>query len=771
MDIITITAPEIAQTRKKKRNHNNTNSNNKKNNNKLLYIPSKKERSYIYHQSALAIAKKESLALPSHGGRPWKCIVTIYDHQDGLGIASSLRGEIMDSNNKFHCSKDKPLQEKMKGYTQRHKKKYLPLFRWFRGSLELACLPHFLDEIDVLDVNHGMLKSVKDYYDDEAVDDDEKFTDLTSRQITIASTVAWESDDYALPFIDRKWVSPNHEIMKSRKKVLEHCQLLNHRDRIIDKVLHGIGYRGGTMKPLKPTKKHALDAGYMRFLRDGLWVIGQEEEWIQYRIDDIYEEEKQEDENCTHNDNVHEDEAAHVTKLDQTPVFTPQDVLSNVDNNHDSCIVMIEDNIPPLASLPKQKSKLDSCVTMIEDDTSLNLAPPKDESGSSHETEKDNESKFTIVEDNGPPNLSPLLKQESNIRHDIEKGNDVCVTIIEDKTQPNPDISSNGGSTAKLCNGSLKKFQMTNQDVDSNEEEKKTEDYTTNCNKIVDTNETTCTLIAANDATNNNNNGKQKAEKDATSKLVCIRKKEYQFVPSQHWRLTSYQIDLCLNAIMDFYEKVTYTIKARALHAELADGFDVFRERGKGRFDMQIPAFDNEEFHFLTDLNKASWMPVVKKILGDDATIVHKGAFLSLPDSSTQIYHQDGPHLTTKYQRPCHAINVFIPLVDLMMKNGPTEFCVGTHILGFDYYSKEMLDTPLVTAGCPVIFDYRLGHRGLGNSSQHLRPILYLTYTSAAKEFRDSVNFSKKRYRKLGDLIEKPMSRQERALKRAREMV
>ena len=152
-------------------------------------------------------------------------------------------------------------------------------------------------------------------------------------------------------------------------------------------------------------------------------------------------------------------------------------------------------------------------------------------------------------------------------------------------------------------------------------------------------------------------------------------------------------------------------------------------------------------------------------------TIVHKGAFLSLPDSSTQIYHQDGPHLTTKYQRPCHAINVFIPLVDLMMKNGPTEFCVGTHILGFDYYSKEMLDTPLVTAGCPVIFDYRLGHRGLGNSSQHLRPILYLTYTSAAKEFRDSVNFSKKRYRKLGDLIEKPMSRQERALKRAREMV
>ena len=134
-----------------------------------------------------------------------------------------------------------------------------------------------------------------------------------------------------------------------------------------------------------------------------------------------------------------------------------------------------------------------------------------------------------------------------------------------------------------------------------------------------------------------------------------------------------------------------------------------------------------------------------------------------------QIYHQDGVHLNKKFQKPCHAINVFIPLVDLHIKNGPTEFCIGTHYLNYEEYNKNLIDTPIPGAGTPVIFDYRLGHRGLGNHSDEPRPIVYLTYTRASKEFRDAVNFSAKRFRKLGDLIERPMSREERARKRKKE--
>jgi ectoine hydroxylase-related dioxygenase (phytanoyl-CoA dioxygenase family) len=164
-------------------------------------------------------------------------------------------------------------------------------------------------------------------------------------------------------------------------------------------------------------------------------------------------------------------------------------------------------------------------------------------------------------------------------------------------------------------------------------------------------------------------------------------------------------------------------------------------------------------------------MPIVHKILGEDVLLVHKGCFMSLPGAESQVYHQDGVHLNQKVHKPCYAINVFIPLVDYNKTNGPTEFCLGSHHLGHENFVKENTYVPLVKAGTPVIFDYRLGHRGLRNYSDAVRPVVYLTYSSVAsgKEFRDSVNFSRKRFRKLGDFVETPLSRDERRRKRCME--
>ena len=236
------------------------------------------------------------------------------------------------------------------------------------------------------------------------------------------------------------------------------------------------------------------------------------------------------------------------------------------------------------------------------------------------------------------------------------------------------------------------------------------------------------------------------------------------------WRLNDDQIQLCFNAGMEHFDQIMRTVKARDLHRELQDGFDLLRERGRGRYDMEIPAFDDSLFSFLTDIKKAPWMPLVREILGKDVVLIHKGMFLSLPGAERQVYHQDGLHLTTQYQKPCHAINVFIPLLDMTMEHGPTEFCLGSHILGNDELKSEFLETPLVSAGTPIIFDYRLGHRGNGNSSSSCRPIVYCTYAKSAdgKEFRDSVNFSRKRYHKIGELVSKAPSREERAQKRGR---
>jgi len=244
------------------------------------------------------------------------------------------------------------------------------------------------------------------------------------------------------------------------------------------------------------------------------------------------------------------------------------------------------------------------------------------------------------------------------------------------------------------------------------------------------------------------------------------------FVPTFNYCLNESQIKLCRDASMEHFDAVMRTVKAKDLTRELADGFDVLRERCRGRYDMELPAFELPQFDFLNDIQKAPWMPIVRQVLGDDVVLIHKGCFLSLPDASNQPYHQDGPHLHTTAQKPCHAVNVFTPLVDMTMQHGPTEFCLGSHVLGQEDWDRRYLETPLSKKGVPIMFDYRLGHRGLANTSKEPRPVVYCTYARAGdgKEFRDSVNFSRRRYRKIGDLVDKPLTREERNHRRQAQM-
>ena len=108
------------------------------------------------------------------------------------------------------------------------------------------------------------------------------------------------------------------------------------------------------------------------------------------------------------------------------------------------------------------------------------------------------------------------------------------------------------------------------------------------------------------------------------------------------WRLTAAQVELCYEACMAFYHKAMFTIKARGLHQVIfhEDGFDVFHQRGRGRFDMQVPEITlgcqdpSSAFGFL---HQAAWLPVINQILGDHATLIHQGCFLSLPSSETQV--------------------------------------------------------------------------------------------------------------------------------------
>ncbi|KAL7549176.1 hypothetical protein ACHAWF_012447 [Thalassiosira exigua] len=653
---------------------------------RLVRVTNAKARSELYCEAAAAIGDREASALPYHGGRTWKVEVKVGDAGGARGdnagaLARGRAGAANDKDGGDANVRDKPDQGAGKGKGKGQRKRGpTPLFRWYRGRLVLAVLPHLLD--DVVDVasklGTGKKRWANGLSDDEFDSSDEEWDDPKfapesepktggATEAVALTASAYEDAIHPPPAISRTWISPDLKRFPSRRSALAHAEELQGRDLLVDRVLYGYGRNGARLRPQKPTRRRALEAGKARFERDGLWVVGQEEMWIAGRRE------------------------ALVRKVERRRAREEGGGGEATEGGGEG---------PGAAEAAAAAAQVPAEATAGDD-----REPPQDEEEERGGGSKAMDDPGALV-DQGPLVGSELpaatAAGDSGSNADDAKADDAKIVSPAES-----DASHDGASTAAPPSPAKKRAAVV----------------------------------------------------------------PPALAPSTHHRLSPAQVDLCYAACVDHYEGVMRTVRARSLHHELADGFDVLRERGRGRYDMEVPAFDEPAvFGFLTDPRRAAWMSVVRTILGDDAGLVHKGCFLSLPGAETQVYHQDGVHLNKKAHKPCYAINVFVPLVDCDMSNGPTEFCLGTHYLGHENFVKEAVYTPCVKAGTPVIFDYRLGHRGLRNSSQGIRPVLYLTYSSAAggKEFRDSVNFSRKRYRRLGDLAEKPPSRDERAAKRQR---
>jgi hypothetical protein len=92
-------------------------------------------------------------------------------------------------------------------------------------------------------------------------------------------------------------------------------------------------------------------------------------------------------------------------------------------------------------------------------------------------------------------------------------------------------------------------------------------------------------------------------------------------------------------------------------------GFKEIRQCGAGRYDMEIPAFEKDEFSFLNNPD-ALWMPYVRMfLLNQNVVLIHKGVILSTINSAQQVYHSDGIHLAKVEDKPCYAFNVFFILL------------------------------------------------------------------------------------------------------------
>jgi hypothetical protein len=672
----------------------------------LVRIPQVAERSKFYVEAAEIIAERESHALPYHGGRMWKVDVRLSDDKGAYGDNCKGKGRRSNDND------DEEGQKKKKtNYNA-----LTPLFRWYRGKLELATLPHILEGIEEVEHKTQKAKWARglnnvDVSDEESSDeedwDDDKYIPETEKNFTMEisnlTTSAYEDSSHPLPDIRRTWISPDMQRFQSRKSAMAHAETLTKKDLLIDKVMFGVGHNGVRLRPVKPTRKLALEAGEARFVRDGLWIVGQEEMWIAKRRE-IYvkkqekrlkteEQEQQQQEDTKEEDSTMAEEGEKANEA----TTASDEMKPNVANNEDGKVAAISDEAKGGVDTQAATHNVEGVVAV-----------------SSEEVEK------AAIPESGNTGL-------------------INGAVTVDSIDKSSESTGNG-----------------------NQDESKTITPVESDASTGDAPASTATPTA----------DQQSKEDPPTKPKRIVRapgtRPPPPFVPSTHYCLNPAQIDKCNVACTEHFEKVMDTVKARSLYHELADGFDVMRERGRGRYDMELSAFDTSEFSFLTDTKKAAWMPIIHKILGEDALLIHKGCFLSLPGSETQVYHQDGLHLNKKVHKPCHAVNVFIPLVDMDMSNGPTEFCLGTHYLGRENFCKEMVYTPCVTAGTPIIFDYRLGHRGLKNFSEDSRPVVYLTYSAvkSGKEFRDEVNFSRKRYKKLGDFVEKRLPRGERLKKR-----
>jgi Phytanoyl-CoA dioxygenase (PhyH) len=153
---------------------------------------------------------------------------------------------------------------------------------------------------------------------------------------------------------------------------------------------------------------------------------------------------------------------------------------------------------------------------------------------------------------------------------------------------------------------------------------------------------------------------------------------------------------------------------------------------------------------------RGAWMPLIRSALGsnDDVVRVKCGCVLSLPGAREQYWHSDGVHVgparslgrTTETVHPPHAICVFVPLLPLTAETGGTEFWAGSHKYDKLLSKKGEQAVPggtigIVQRGDAIVYDYRVVHRGMANTSGVARPIAYYLYAKKGHESVEDQNF------------------------------
>jgi len=211
-------------------------------------------------------------------------------------------------------------------------------------------------------------------------------------------------------------------------------------------------------------------------------------------------------------------------------------------------------------------------------------------------------------------------------------------------------------------------------------------------------------------------------------------------------------------------DQVMAALGAQSIGIGSAAGFDEVVQRSPGRWDIPISPSE-----FGVDERALPWWPLIAAVLGEDAEHSFSGVVYSDPGSPAQCWHIDSPHVSADHLPP-HALNVMIALHDTPLSMGPTELAKGSHRLTNHLQNPALVSDELVyqhektapeqlvahteqvvpegfssalSAGSCLIFDDRILHRGLGNTSNSRRSVVYFSYRQAG--YSENTHFEARR--------------------------
>lgn len=180
-------------------------------------------------------------------------------------------------------------------------------------------------------------------------------------------------------------------------------------------------------------------------------------------------------------------------------------------------------------------------------------------------------------------------------------------------------------------------------------------------------------------------------------------------------------------------------------------GFKEIASRGNERFDLLLPKTSNAR-DFVEDALPERVAPLVERLLNGrlgetidfDISVVY-----SKPGAPNQGWHADGDHQRGAldagwgadgwkvHLAETYALCLFIPLIDLDGETGYTQFWPASHrnrgLAGFGPVAEitGAIWDGKCRAGDAIWYDYRLMHRGMGNTSDALRPVVQVLFKKA----------------------------------------